>query len=56
MNKCKICDKDTKNTFNINSSAIHICEECAALIFIQQAQWYNEIMQISNKIRKKRGN
>jgi hypothetical protein len=43
MNKneiCVVCKNKTKIIFNINFKAVHICEDCAKAIFIQQAMWY----------------
>lgn len=37
---CKICEELTESIFNINLKATPVCENCARLIFIQQAQWY----------------
>ena len=43
MKKCKICGNNTNIIFNIDLKAIHICENCATSIFIQQAVWYTQI-------------
>lgn len=40
MKKCKICGKETDVIFNINFKVVHICDDCARSIFIQQAKWY----------------
>ena len=37
---CKLCDKPTKNLFNIELRAVPLCESCAVSIFIQQATFY----------------
>lgn len=37
---CVVCGDETKNKFNIALSPIPVCEKCARLIFIQQAQWF----------------
>lgn len=42
MKKCKVCGDPTKSIFNINLKATPICEECARLIFVQQAVWYSQ--------------
>ena len=53
MAKCKVCDKKTNVVFNINLYAVHICEDCATSIFIQQAQWYVRQKYDSDSIIKK---
>jgi hypothetical protein len=40
MNKCIICNEETKNKFNIYFKLVSICERCANSIFIQQAEWF----------------
>ena len=40
--KCKVCDALTSTVFNINFNAVHVCEDCAYSIFIQQAVWYTK--------------
>ena len=43
MNKekqCQLCSTITPNRFNINFNAVHVCEDCARTIFLQQARWY----------------
>lgn len=40
LKKCKVCGDKTSTIFNIDFKPVHICEKCAALIFLQQAQWY----------------
>ena len=42
MKKCRICDNDTENIFNIEFKATPICENCATSLFLQQAKWYTE--------------
>lgn len=42
MKKCKVCGTKTKTIFNINLNAVPVCEHCAMLIFIQQAEWYTK--------------
>lgn len=49
MKKCKLCSDKTKNVFNINFKAVPICEDCAVLIFIQQAKWYTENTKSNTK-------
>lgn len=39
---CKICGYPTGIRFNIDFVPVPVCEECAATIFMQQAQWYTE--------------
>lgn len=38
--KCKLCEEETENRFNIDFKAVPICEGCATAVFIQQAMWY----------------
>ena len=40
MKKCKVCGRLTETIFNIELKPVHICEECARRIFLQQATWY----------------
>lgn len=40
MKKCKVCGDKTEVVFNIDFKATPICEGCANVIFLQQAQWY----------------
>jgi hypothetical protein len=40
MKNCKICNNKTSSGFNINFKFVPICEDCAATIFLQQANWY----------------
>lgn len=40
MGKCKLCGNKTVVVFNIEFKKVHVCEECAVVIFIQQAAWY----------------
>ena len=49
MRKCKICGEKTNVVFNINLKKTHICEGCAASIFIQQAQWYSKQKIVNEK-------
>jgi len=54
MKPCKICKALTESVFNIAFKAVHICEDCAASIFSQQAVYYvnkdrNEIHNKKNK-------
>lgn len=46
--KCRVCGDRTNTLFNIGFSMVHICEDCARSIFIQQAKWY-----ITAKIKNK---
>ena len=39
---CKICSSPTTSVFNIDFKAVHVCEDCARAIFIQQAVWYTQ--------------
>lgn len=55
MNTCKLCGYKTESVFNIRLKAVHICEDCARSIFIQQAKWYaidqdKELKNIKNNI------
>lgn len=43
MKKCKICSTKTSTVFNINFKPVSICEDCAASIFLQQANWYTQV-------------
>lgn len=40
LRKCRICSVKTPVGFNIKFKLVHVCEECATSIFIQQATWY----------------
>lgn len=44
--KCKICKSLSKSVFNINFKATYICEKCANSIFLQQAKFYVENLNI----------
>lgn len=54
MPKCKICNDETQNTFNMYFKLVPICETCAEAIFLQQAYFYatnqqsKRIMEIVN--------
>ncbi len=39
---CSLCKTLTKDTFNIKSSKVPVCEECAKEIFIEQSKYYYE--------------
>lgn len=49
MSPCKICGEQTNTIYNINFSAVHICNDCGRSIFLQQAQWYAEEELKKNK-------
>lgn len=55
MGKCKLCKEPTNIVFNINFSAVNICENCASSIFIQQATWYTKTMSRNMKEEKING-
>ena len=55
MKNCKICGDQTKNVFNIDFSAVPICEGCANAIFLQQATWYVKEGWKNRKIEPKGG-
>lgn len=40
MKNCKLCSEPTDVVFNIDFKATPICEGCASTIFMQQANWY----------------
>lgn len=42
MKNCKICNRLTFNTFNINLKSTPICENCADLITVQQVLYWKE--------------
>lgn len=50
MKNCKICKTQTNNVFGIDFKAVPICEGCANVIFLQQAQWY--VKQEVEKLNK----
>lgn len=39
MDKCKMCEKNTKMIVNINLRAMSLCNCCASSIMMQQAKW-----------------
>lgn len=42
MKKCKICGNDTAVGFILDFKLVPICEDCARVIFLQQAKYYAE--------------
>lgn len=58
-NKCRVCGDKTETIFNIDFKATPICEGCAGIIFLQQAQWYSQqeyqkinVVLINNQMNK----
>ena len=40
MTYCKICGDDSEDSiFEIKFKMVHVCNECADTIFLQQARW-----------------
>ena len=51
--KCKVCDKETENVFNVRLKPVAICEECANAIAMQQVTFliiaYNKPLEPTTK-------